>query len=326
MKKRALTIGVYDPKNIYQASPLPSDSVFAKGLEANGYDVFKVEYRSETNPDQTVLSLAKKISPDLFWLGKAERVSISTIEQLKQDFPDSKFVKYACDVREIPQNHDLKMMNYMDLFAATFGGEYLKKHKEFMPEESTAVSMITFTDSDLFKHFPSEESWKSDILWTGRQGFGDNLMRNSIISFLRQNKDKWKLKLYGIDEEWLGYPEYNKAICNTKIGIGANSFNRDKYSSDRLGNYMSSGTFYLAHYFKGIEEVFKKGFHLDWFHTIEEMESKIEFYLKNEEKREKIAKRGQKFVLKHFDSKSLVKNLLTVLETGKSNYKFDDVF
>lgn len=43
--KKAITVGVYDPRLIYQASPYCGDNVFAKGLEANEYKVTSC-YRS----------------------------------------------------------------------------------------------------------------------------------------------------------------------------------------------------------------------------------------------------------------------------------------
>ncbi len=126
--------------------------------------------------------------------------------------------------------------------------------------------------------------------------------------------------------DWLGYPEYLYYINGTKIGIGINSFNRTKYSSDRLGNYMACGTFYLPHYFEGIEKVFSRYHDIDWYETIEELGEKIKYYLNNEEKRKEIAKNGQRKILEYFDCKPLVANLLNVIETGKSKYSWDDVY
>jgi hypothetical protein len=321
--KKALCVGVYDPALIYTASPYCGDNVFAKGLELNWYDVTRFDYRATPTPDKDLLKIASEIKPDLFWFGKAERISPDTIKILKSWFPKAIFTKWAADVRDEPTTHDIGHNLYMDWFFGTFGGDYLLKH--LLPTMKGVASIITFTDSDFYKQIETSDEWRSDVLWTGRKGFGDNNLRNEIIDYLYNESTSKNIKIFGFDK-WLGNPEYLYAINGTKIGIGSNSFNRVKYSSDRLGNYMACGTFYLTQYFEGIEEVFERGVNIDWFKNLEEMRDKINYYLENDDLRREVARKGQKFILKHFDCKPLVSNILNIIETGKSNYNWDDVY
>ena len=324
MKKKVLSIGVFNPVNIYQASPYPGDNVFAKGFEQNDFDVERFDYRSTPYPNEELLKIAEKDNYDIFWFGKCEKINPETIGILKLQNKDSIFCKWAADVRNEPTWHDLGHNQYIDYFFGTFGGEYLKKH--LLPNMKGVCSIFAFTDSDFYKPIKNKE-YSSDILWTGRKGFGDNPLRNEIIDNLLKNENNFNIKMYGIENtEWLQDPEYLYAISNTKIGIGSNSFDRYLYSSDRIGNYMACGTFYLTQYIEGIEKVFKKGYHLDWFSNVEEMNVLIKYYLKNEEERKQIAKRGQEFILENFDCGSLVKNCLNVIKTYKSLYQWDDVF
>lgn len=322
--KKSINIGVFDPKLIYTASPYPGDNIFAKGLEANGYEVVRFDYRATLNPDNVLLDLAKQVQPDLFWFGKCERISPETIGILKSWFPKTVFVKWAADVRNEPTEHDLGHLKYIDLFVATFAGDYLKKHKENMPDNSKVLSIFTFTDSDFYTEKEKNELYVSEVLWTGRRSVGDNQIRNDIINFLL--KSDFKTKIFGIENtQWL-QDDYVDYINNTKIGIGSNSYNRCKYSSDRLGNYMSCGTFYLTQYIEGIEECFERGTELDWFGSVSEMKEKIIYYLSHEEERRKIAKQGRVKILKYFDYKPLVENILYVLETGKSKNSWDEIY
>ncbi len=326
--KKALTVGVYDPKLIYTASPYPGDNVFAKGLEQNGYEVIRFDYRATLNPNDVLLDVANEIKPDLFWFGKAERIDPETIGILKSRFPDATFAKWAADVRAEPTAHDLGHNQYVDYFFGTFGGEYLKKH--LLPSMRGVASIITFTDSDFYRKIEDiekygvDKEYLSDVLWTGRRGFGDNLVRNEVIDFL-EKFDECNVKIAGL-KDWLDYPDYLYFINGTKIGVGSNSFNRSKYSSDRLGNYMACGAFYLPQYFEGIEKVFTRKVNIDWFHGVQELKRKIRYYLANEDSRKEIARKGQEFILKYFDCQPLVENLLNIIETGKSRYLFDDVF
>jgi len=319
--KKAITVGVYNPRHIHQASPYCGDQVFANGLEANGYKVTRIDYRAEPEPNQRLLEISEQIKPDIFWFGKCERILPETIEQLRSMHPGAVFVKWAADVRIEPTEHDLAHNKHIDYFFGTFGGDYLKKH--LLPNMKGVCSIIAFTDSDYYKDIKPLPEWESDILWTGTKSTGNNDLRNEVIDKLLKYKNA---RVYGLSG-WLGDPEYLYAINSTKIGIGVNSFNHTvKWSSDRLGNYMACGTFYLCHNFGNIDKIFKRGYHLDWFDTVEEMEEKIQYYLKNERERKMIAKRGQAFILRYFDYKPLVKNLLNVIETGKSGYKWDDIY
>lgn len=320
--KKALTIGVYDPKLIYTASPMCGDQVFSKGLKANGYNVHSIDYRASENINAELLMLEDDF--DIIWLGKCEKVSEYTVFKLRNKYPNAKIVKWAADVRDIPTAHDISHLRFCDFFFGTFGGDYLKMHKMYMPSHAKAVSMITFTNSTFYNKTNEDEKYFSEILWTGRRGFGDNPLRNDVIDFLIDSK--YNKKMFGIENtEWI-QDDYVKYISNALIGVGVNSFNRRKYTSDRLGNYMSCGTFYLPHYFEGIDEVFERGVNLDWFENIEELKEKIDYYLKNDKERKEIAKKGQDFILKHFDYKPLVKNCLYCMEHGKSMYSWDEIY
>jgi len=325
---KTLHIDVFNPSLIYTASPFCGGQVFAKGFEKNGHEVYRFDYRASQIPNKELITFAETIKPDLLFFGKCERITPETVGLLRSKYPNAIFVKWLADCRNEPTDFDLNHLKYMDLLVATHAGEYLAKHKKVMPSGSKAMSIFTFTDSDFYKHYDYPTEFESDVLWTGRRGFGDNEMRNVIIDKIKElaKRSDMRVKTYGVDgENWLGYPEYLYAICGTKIGIGSNSFNRRKYSSDRLGNYMACGTFYFPQYIEGIEECFTRFKNLDWFETIDEMVYGIEYYLECPEEREEIAKKGQKFVLKHFDTKPLVKNILNVLETGKSLYKWDEI-
>jgi hypothetical protein len=331
--KKSLNIGVFDPILINQASPYCGDEIFAKGLNANGYEVIRFDYRATNNPCDDLLELAKrqKTDPTIIWIGKAERITPETIFELRQLFPDAIFVKWAADVRDMPTPHDIGHLQYVDWFFGTFAGNYLRAH--LLPNMKGVGSILTFTDSSFYKGIEVEEKWKSDILWTGRRGFGDNPIRNEVIEHLQSKKSEYektdevrtKISMF-MERNWLGNPEYLYAINGARIGIGVNSFNRRKYSSDRLGNYVACGTFYLMHYVEGIEECFEKGVDLDWFESIEELDEKTDFYLKNDSLRNVIARNGRKKVLDNFDFKPLVFNLLNVIKNKRSDYAWDEVY
>lgn len=339
--KLALCIGVYDPALIHQASPMCGDNVFAKGLEANGYEVYRLDYRAFPDANIELKRLvdhwliAGKM-PNIIWLGKCETLLPSAITFLKKSFPTATIIKWAADVRDEPSLHDTELLKAgVDWFFATFAGDYLKKH---LFSGMTGVgSIFTFTDSTFYNAKDVDEKYLSDVLWTGRRSVGDNPLRNQVIDVLdavivkqggmMKDRRELDIAMFGNDgKTWLGNPDYVNYINGTKIGIGANSFKRKKYSSDRLGNYMSCGTFFLTEYIEGIEEVFERGVHLDWFSTTDEMFEKIHFYLANPDLRYKIAQRGRELILKKFDYMPLMHNLLKIVETHEKQNPWEEIY
>lgn len=82
---------------------------------------------------------------------------------------------------------------------------------------------------------------------------------------------------------------------------------------------MCAGAFYLGIDTKDMEQVFKKGIHLDTFVNENEMVEKIIKYLSDDKLREKIAREGQKEVLdKHMFPSRLKKILEDVNQLSKT--------
>ena len=324
---KSLHIGVFNPTLIYTASPYCGDEVFAKGFEKNGFDVIRFDYRASADCNTELQNISININPDVVWLGKCERLTEETIISLRNKFKDAIFCSWAADVRDTPTTHDLAKCRHIDYFFGTFGGDYLRAH--LTTNMRLVCSILAFTDSDFYKKYEITPEFESDVLWTGHRCSGDNSLRNQVIDYLSVDKyrsdHRRHVNVLGLNE-WLGYPEYNKYMTGAKIGIGVNSFKRTKYSSDRLGNYLATGTFFLTEKIEGLAACFRDGVHVDSFSTVEEMNSKVNYYLTHDDEREGIAREGQKLVLDCFDCKPLVKNILHIINTGQSLYDWDDLY
>ena len=73
----------------------------------------------------------------------------------------------------------------------------------------------------------------------------------------------------------------------------------DMHFSDRILMAMCCGKFVLANYTKGMEKVFKRGVHLDWYCNNSELKSKINYYLQNDVIRKKVAANGYKYARRY---------------------------
>lgn len=107
--------------------------------------------------------------------------------------------------------------------------------------------------------------------------------------------------------------------CYKKSKIGLNmitggEFNYNLQFSVRMYQVMGSGCFLLTEYIPGIEELFIPEKHLDIFHTKEEMLEKIDYYLKNEDEREKIAIQGQEEIFDKYTIDKSVDRYLSIIK------------
>lgn len=98
------------------------------------------------------------------------------------------------------------------------------------------------------------------------------------------------------------------------INLSISNYCRQNYFSDRLLRIMASGGFALSHYYPGIEKDFTPGVHLDYFKNIAQLDAKIDYYLKNHQKRKQIAATGCQYVHKTYSWDAFVAGLKTLIE------------
>ena len=136
--------------------------------------------------------------------------------------------------------------------------------------------------SDLDRYI---QSWKA--LFEGlRPGFG------------------WEKKPVYIDELSKLYNEAKVVLNFTRGNIGF---------SDRVFHVLGTKSFLISEYCNDLKKFFKKGFHLDWFKTTEQLKNLIQFYLKNKDLREKIAKNGYKLLINNFTWEKVAEKILNII-------------
>lgn len=92
--------------------------------------------------------------------------------------------------------------------------------------------------------------------------------------------------------------DYPLFCSSTKIVLGINVYNDIyQYFSNRNLFTMACGGFLLTHYVPGMEELFVNHHHLVWYHDFDECVELINYYLDNDEERNKI--RNNAYILAH---------------------------
>jgi spore maturation protein CgeB len=139
--------------------------------------------------------------------------------------------------------------------------------------------------------------------------------RQRMIEFLETHYGD-RFGCYGLGQKGgMIMPDVENKIYNhSKIAISQNNYLRQDYTSDRIWRIMATGTFCLARYFPGIEKIFEKEKHLDWFTNFEEMRMLIDYYLGNDNERMEVAEEGYKLVTTSHTWKSRINELKNTIK------------
>jgi GT2 family glycosyltransferase len=155
-------------------------------------------------------------------------------------------------------------------------------------------------DRDAHRVIPTQNpKWASDVAFIGRPH------RDHRIKLLQMIDRRCNLKVWG--GEWHAYnliclkqriypKEFAKICFAAKIFLGCDyDYDLEGYFTIRTWYALGCGGFLVTNYLPGMETIFKKGIHLEWYHNPEECLDLIDYYLKHESERKKIARCGYEY-------------------------------
>lgn len=152
--------------------------------------------------------------------------------------------------------------------------------------------------------------------------FGNNFS-HFPLSGLRRDMIKELKRVYGdnfkafgsgnADGNFMGNQPGEAAVYRgAKIGINLSHFDTERYTSDRAFRMIGTGVMVLSHRYKGIEQDFEIGTHLDVWDDLNDLKQKINYYLQNENERQRIAKAGHELAMSKFKFSNMAENILSL--------------
>ncbi|MEK6732047.1 MAG: glycosyltransferase [Candidatus Omnitrophota bacterium] len=126
--------------------------------------------------------------------------------------------------------------------------------------------------------------------------------------------------------------KYNVAVRNnmrnhvsefysqSKIVFGASDFKYELYTSNRIFVAMSCQRLYLTNKFPGIERLFKNKEHLLWFENYSEAMDIVDYYLKHDSERNRIAENAARIAHAKHTYKERLKNIFDIVEGKTDNF------
>jgi len=306
-----------------------------KGFIRLGHDVHRFDYgqalrsvapvksailsrkHCKSQVDDLLITQIKRYSPDIVFVSFAKYLDVATIQMMREAAPNAVF--FGCDGDPWPQyqKNRIEIASKLDLMLATNNGKWLDLYTEtgvqgaFMPNPC---------DPDLEFRQAVSEKWKADVLFTGKtkesRKYPTDPMRGRIIHQMQE-------KGIGTFHGCLGFPkisgiDYQRAISGARIALSINAVNDvSMYHSDRITHYLASGAFVLAKRVPDSDLLFQDGVHVKYFDTQEEYFELIDWYLKHEKERRKIADAGMQRMHQEFNGTKIAEYTLDLIETGR---------
>jgi Glycosyl transferases group 1 len=292
--------------HIANVAPQYSADGIKKGFIDNGYEYVMFNWQEERFSLRSLILMRKK----LIELALAEKPDLIFAHVQNQEaFDDTTWqilsnigfvVNYTFDVRTTEESEWLYALAPkigLTLFAC-FEDVFTCRDRGI---ENVGVLQSSI-DMDWYKKIEVEK--KYDVSFIGNNYLNTNLNfelpqeRYDMVQFLKQNYGK-RFLYEGMNWEQskIVNPQQEVEIYNqSKIAINQNNFDRVGYTSDRLWRIMACGCFCLTKYFVGIENLFVRGVHLDWWEDFEQLKELIDFYLGDDDKRNWIASTGMELV------------------------------
>jgi len=252
-----------------------------------------------------IIELFNFFNPDIVFM-QIQDAGIISMDTAKYLTKKSVTINWTGDVRHpIPYWYNLLGQNIdITLFSNINDVDTLNKQGVNAGFLQVGFDETLFTPEGNKNHYPQIVFLGSN--YSSELNFPLSELRRQMVSRLN-SKYGAKFMAYGHNwqnvigrEQFLHPLQEAEAYRSSLIAINLSHFDYGRYSSDRMLRLMGSGGFCLSHNFCDISKDYEVGTHLDTWGNIEQLLCKIDFYLENNELREKIRKTGCEFVRENY--------------------------
>lgn len=275
----------------------------------------KGEYRECRPEDSRLLEIYNEFKPDLVFIQvQSPVINLETIQYLSKE---SIVINWMGDVRV----HTERWFYQWSPYVVNCFSNMRDVDNLWAGNNRTEFLQIGIDPLIFYNRKPEK---KHDIVFMANRynNFPLSGFRQKVIYYLK-NKYHERFKLLGngwpMSDGNLNQSQTRESefYSESKIAISISHFDIDRYFSDRLLRAMGSGCFTLSHNYHGIEKDFTIGEHLDTFGNEQELEAKINYYLQQEDERERIALNGYDHVHANFTTDNMADEIIKIYDKYK---------
>lgn len=317
------------------------DRKISHGLIQNGHFVYNFSYRDNEKVNRTfgikksginkmnnnLIKICKNINPDILLLGKAETISISTLEKIKKICPNIKILQWFVDFLATENEDFFNRFNHIDAFFQTTATDLKELSLKY---KNTIFSYFpNISDPAFEKNLNLKKEY--DLIYIARDYKED--VRTKFAELLNSfcQKENLNLKMFGSlnNPPIFGF-EYQKEINKAKIAINFNredkleTYNRKKIlgSSDRMNHFLGLGVCTFSPKIVGMDSLYEDAKEVVYFENVNDCFNKIKYYLENENYKD-IGILGQNKAFTISSSKRVSKFILDIAYFNEKTEKYE---
>ena len=271
----------------------------------------------ESKTNSKINSLGEDLNFQLIWIEKTMQIRPSTIRRLRGKYPNSNIVLYTNDNLSKTHNQSFYLINtfkYFDLIVTVkpYSESFFYKHgakKVLLVERSHSCNLLNKVNFKDFKYDVVfigryEKQRADDILYLTSNGVCVNIWGSGWNS-VKSNKN---LIIHG-KPVWGG--DYIDTVLSSKIVLNFLRKINNDVTTGRTFEIPALGGFMLSEFTIEQRDIFHEGVHACYFGSKVELLDKVRYYLKNDKKRENIAKGAKnKALSKEFCHESVISCVL----------------
>jgi glycosyltransferase involved in cell wall biosynthesis len=297
------------------------DRKISNGLIRNGHFVYDFSYRDiarhlswlkrkklgKKAMNEALLKTIQMLEPELILFGHSELVSVKTIQQIKRDYPHIKMGLWWVDWLENVKTI-IGRLPYLDVVFTTTGVS--ESNKVLLSNKTIIAYIPNMCDRSIDSYTAFKAKTVYDIFYAGRF----DIERQDIVNNFEKLSKKYNIGLFGLHQDsiLLG-SKFIETIGKSKCAINYSRNNAiPLYSSDRIIQLVANGSLVFTPKIPQFEKIFTEN-EVVYFDNIEDLNSKIDMYLSNEEMRVKIAEAGYKRAHDVYNSTVVTKFMLEVI-------------
>ncbi len=257
-----------------------------------------------------LIEIISNYVPDIIILGHADLIKSETLQFIKKNYPKIKIAQWFLDRMDSEwKNNKIRFLDKIKFIDSSFCTtspdilNFSKKNKIFyMPNPADE----SFENLEIY----NQNNYSHDVFFAMSHGVHRGILKKNkfdkrelIINKLIKTIPNIRFDIYGMNNvQPVWADNFKRVISKSKMAINLSQGKPIKYyTSDRITHLIGNGilTFIdiktkLNNFFKNDEVIF--------YNSINDLSKKIIKYSKNDLLRKKVAKKGKKKYLKHFNS------------------------
>ena len=275
-----------------------------------------------------LLSVISNYLPDIIVIGHADLIKIETLDFIKKNYPNIKFVQWFLDRMDSEWiNNKKRFLDKIDLMDVSFC--------------TTDPSTLKFSSSNKIYYMPNpvDESFETlqnyknkffsnDVFFAMSHGVHRGVLKkgkfdkreifnNNLISITPEIR----FDLYGMNNSQpIWADDYISAISRSKIGLNLSQGHPTKYySSDRFSQLIGNGLLVMVDEKTQIRNFFSSNEIVN-YKNINDLSEKIIKYSHDDKLRNKIAQNGRNKYFKYFNSNVIAQFIIDKTYDVKKKY------